>query len=127
METAKPNPGATEKQLDLTYAYGNYEEGDGIYILALKNNDLVADVTVNLVKCGVRTGPDQIVIPSYKYPSELVDTFKKDLVKRVIKIVHYGGYDAYGELVELNDDWRKRCFPLENLLSKKPKKHGTIR
>ena len=102
---------------NIKYGYGHYIEGDGICIQALLFGELYADVTVNLVGQGIVPGPNQVIIPAYKHHKEVVDAFKRDLVKRVIRKVHYGNFDAYGELVELADDWKDKCVPLEDLLS----------
>lgn len=115
MDQAKSCSGANRDKLNLTYAYGHYVNGNGIYIEAQEDGELHADVTVNLMEYRLKTGPNEIFIPSYKYPKEFIDKVKHDLVKRVIMRINFGPYDAYADLAELKDDWKDICVPLESL------------
>ena len=115
MKQAKSDSGANRDKLNLTYAYSHYVDGNGIYIEALEDGELYADVTVNLMGYGLKTGPNEVFIPSSKYPKELIDVVKHDLVKRVILRVNVGPFDAYADLVELRDDWMDKCVSIESL------------
>lgn len=103
------------EQLKLTYAYSTYAIDDSLYIMALEDGEPYADVSINLFVYGVLPGINQIVLPVYKFSKEFERAVKKDLVKKVLKRIDYGPYDAYGELVELKDDWRERVVPLDSL------------
>ena len=121
MKTTKPKSEATTTPLNITYAYGYYEDSNDIFIDALKDGEFYAEVNIDLICYGIRPGPNRIIIPSYKFTKEELDTFKRDLVKRVITRINYGPFDAYGELVELKDDWKNRCDSYSSLYSPKTK------
>lgn len=108
---------STEELPKLTYAYGEYVKDGSTYIVALEGGELFADVTVNLSSYGVKLKANQVVIPIYKFAKGDQKTIKHDLVKKVIKTIPYGPFDAMGELVELKDDWKKKAIPLESLYS----------
>lgn len=103
------------EQLKLTYAYSTYVADDSLYIAALEDGELYSDVSINLSCYGITPGDNQIILPTYKFSEEFERAVKKDLVKKVLRIVYYGPFDAHGELVELKDDWRERAIPLDSL------------
>ena len=52
-----------------------------------------------------------IFIPKYKFTDGNYTMFKRDLVKAEVKTVQIGFGE--GVLVELRDDWKEFCEPLE--------------
>jgi len=116
MEQTNLDSGVNRNKHKLTYAYANYVDGGGLYIEALEDGEFYTELTVNLYGYGIVPEKNQVIMPVYKMDPELVLKVKNDLVKRVIKRINYGPFDAYGELVELKDDWEKRIASIESLM-----------
>ena len=81
----------------MNYYYANYKSGE-IYIAAYEGEEYYEDVTICLSEYGI--------INDYK-------KYLEDLVKRTIKPINYGPYDAIGMLAELKDNWQDICTILE--------------
>lgn len=101
--------------LKLTYAYSTYAIDGSTYITAFMDDELYGDVTINLGVYGITPAKNQVVLPTYKFSKAFERTVKHDLVKKVVKRIDYGPYDAYGELVELKDDWQDRALSYDAL------------
>ena len=119
MEKDESGSTANNKPLKLTYTYGHYEGSNDIFIDAMQGGEFYAEVSIDLLCYGILPGPNRIIIPSYKFTKNELATIKRDLVKRVITRINYGPFDAYGELVELKDDWKERSVRLESLFPPK--------
>ena len=93
----------------LVYYRSQYQDGTtAIVAVEEATGEDYATVSVNLGGYGMQPQNENcIFIPTYKFSGEALDTFKNDLVKRVIRQVPIG----FGEgiEVELKDNWKDIC------------------
>jgi len=96
----------------MNYYYAYYKSGE-IYIAAYEGEEYYDDVTICLSEYGITPGDNEIIMPITFMRENDYKQYLEDLVKRTIKPINYGPYDAIGMLAELKDNWQDICTNLE--------------
>lgn len=100
------------KEDRFTFYYGNYINGNGLFILAVEDDDLYDDVTINLYPHYTADADNnEVFIPNTLDP-DLYQQFKEQCVEKEIRTVNYGNFDSKATLVRLKPEWQSICKPL---------------
>lgn len=95
--------------MQFNYSVDEYRAG-GTYIGAFtRDGEPYADVSVNLLDYGFLPLPDEIYIPAYKLPKDLVDQFVEDLAKEVLGEITFGPFDTKVVHIRLKDGLLAPC------------------
>ena len=92
------------------YEYGEYYTG-GIYIAAMEDGELYDDVTICLIEYNIELEGNQIAIPERAGFIKYVN----DLAGKVIREVEYGPFHSKAMIIELKDNWKDICKPIESI------------
>ena len=112
MEQKKPAAKESKKPTTFKYYYSSYVNG-GTFIAAYDDSGNETVFTICLISYGILPDANEVIVPAYKLSDEEYQSFKNVLVKREIRKINYGPFDAYGVWVELVDNWRDLCHPLD--------------
>lgn len=92
------------------YEYGEYYAG-GTYIAAMEGNELYDDVSICLAEYSINLEENQIAIPE---KGEFIK-YVKDLSRKVVREVEYGPYHSKAMVIELRDNWKEICKPIDEV------------